>query len=186
MKNFWIENRKYIGKTLLYQFGGAFFGIMLLTATQAIKNAEWLPQVASYIAILFYLYLIYTLIWDKGGQDRIKYDGGRMNKNLKTGFLISLAANIPNIILAIIIIISYQFKSATVAATIHTVSKGIAILWEGMYTGLVLTYSPNNPIIFALMIIPSLLVSTAAYLMGFNNKKVFGNLFDKKKSEVTK
>ena len=181
MKVFWADNGKTIGKTLLNQFGSAFLGIMLFMASTALSQVVWLPFVATIIATGFYVYLIYNVMWDKGGQDRIKVDGGRGEKNLLKGLWISLIANIPNIILAILITVSNFNKSTDmVAGTVYTISKGIAIVWEGMYTGAVMVYSPHNPIIFWLMIIPALVASTFGYIMGYNNKRIFGKLFVKK------
>ena len=111
MKVFWADNGKTIGKTLLNQFGSAFLGIMLFMASTALSQVVWLPFVATIIATGFYVYLIYNVMWDKGGQDRIKVDGGRDEKNLLKGLWISLIANIPNIILAILITVSNFNKS---------------------------------------------------------------------------
>ena len=184
MKAFWSENGRTIGKCLLNQFGSAFFGIMLFTAASAVKSVEWLVVLASVISILFYMYLLYNLLWDRGGQDRIKSDGGRADKNLYKGLLISLIANIPNFILAIIIMITYPMGSTNeAAATVCVVAKTIALLWEGMYNGIVQYFSPYNPIIYLLMILPAIIVCTVAYIMGFSNKRIFGNLFVKKKKE---
>ena len=181
MKAFWADNGKSVGKTLLNQFGSAFLGIMLFMASTAISQVEWLPFLASVIATGFYVYLIYNVMWDKGGQDRIKVDGGRGKKEILKGLWISLVANIPNFILAILIIATNSnARTETVAGTIYAISKGIAIVWEGMYTGAVMVYSPRNPIIFLLMIIPALAASTFGYFMGYNNRRIFGKLFVKK------
>lgn len=184
MKAFWADNGKTVGKTLLNQFGSAFLGIMLFMASTALSKVVWLPFIASVIATGFYVYLIYNVMWDKGGQDRIKVDGGRAEKNILKGLWISLVANIPNIILAIVITVTnFSARTNTVSGTIYTIAKAIAIVWEGMYTGAVMVYSPNNPIIFSLMIIPALMASTFGYYMGYNNKRIFGKLFVKKEKK---
>lgn len=176
MKEFWMDNSKIIGKSLLNQFGAAFFGIMLFFAAYSLKHIIWLPLLASVIAIVFYLYLIYENMWEIGGQDRIKFDGGRAAKTPWKGLLISLMANLPNIILAVIINVSELliFSTTGFAGKINTIGRAIALLWEGMYMGVIKTYSPHNPIIYILIIFPAIFVSALAYYLGFSNIRIFG------------
>ena len=95
MKDFWSENSKIIGKIILNQFGATFLGIMVVTAASSAQSQKaWLMLFASVFASLFYLFLVYNVIWEKGGQDRIKIDGGRAARKPLKGLMISLVANI--------------------------------------------------------------------------------------------
>ncbi|MBE6626847.1 MAG: hypothetical protein E7628_06690 [Ruminococcaceae bacterium] len=183
MRDFWSENSKTIGKNLLNQFGGAFFGIMLFFAAYALRKFDTLPFISSIISVTFYLYLLYLVMWERGGQDRIKYDGGRAEKKPLTGLWISLLSNVPNLILAALILISEPFikGSPNIAGGINTVSRAIAILWEGMYMGVIRTFAPHNPLIYLLMVFPAVFVGAYAYLVGFNNRRLFGLAEVKKK-----
>lgn len=174
MKDFWSENSKIIGKLILNQFGATFLGIMVITAASAAQSQKiWLMLFATIFASLFYLFLIYNVIWEKGGQDRIRIDGGRAPRKPLKGLWISLAANIPNFILALLVIISNPFKgSAEWAATLNVISRALCLLWEGMYAGLVSCFSPHNPIIHLLYIFPAIFVTTFGYLLGLNNKRI--------------
>ncbi|MBR4204468.1 MAG: hypothetical protein IKQ92_03230 [Clostridia bacterium] len=177
IKDFWSENGKTIGKLLLYQFGMTFFGIMLWGATAAAQSQRiWLMLFASGFSTLFYLYLIYSVLWERGGQDRIRVDGGRAEKKPLKGFFIILAANIPNILIALIILVSQPFRGTSQSPqwgyTVNVVGRSLALLWEAMYAGVVATFSPKNPIIHVLDILPALFVGTAAYLLGLNNKRL--------------
>ena len=176
MREFWSDNSKTIGKNLLNQFGGAFFGIMLFFAAFALRKIDILPFISSIISVAFYLSLLYLVMWERGGQDRIKYDGGRAAKKPLKGLWISLASNIPNLILAALILISEPFiaSSPEFAGGVNTVSRAIAILWEGMYMGVIRTFAPHNPLIYLLMVFPAVFVGTYAYLVGFNNRRLLG------------
>ncbi len=184
IKDFWSENGKTIGKLLLYQFGMTFFGIMLWGATAAAQSQRiWLMLFASGFSTLFYLYLIYSVLWERGGQDRIRVDGGRAEKKPIKGFFIILAANIPNILIALIILVSQPFKATqSWALTLNVAGRSFALLWEAMYAGVVSVFSPHNPIIHVLDILPALFVGTAAYLLGLNNKRLV-RLFELKQPE---
>lgn len=174
MKDFWSENSKIIGKIILNQFGATFLGIMVITAAQSAQGQKaWLMLFASAFASLFYLFLIYNVIWEKGGQDRIRVDGGRAVRKPLKGLIISLFANIPNFILAFIVLISNPFKgSYEWAATLNVIGRAICLLWEGMYAGFVSYFSPHNPLIHLLYIFPAIAVTTFGYLLGLNNKRI--------------
>ncbi|MBQ2277002.1 MAG: hypothetical protein II333_00410, partial [Clostridia bacterium] len=86
MKEFWSENSKIISKMLLNQFGAAFMGFLI---TASASRTPWLMLLASCFAVLFYLFLLYNVIWEQGGQDRIRVDGGRAKYRPLTGVWVS-------------------------------------------------------------------------------------------------
>lgn len=180
MKDFWFENKKIIVKLMLQQFGAAFFALAMILAA-ASANTSILELLASGVAIVLYLYLLYSIMWEKGGQDRIKIDGGRAPRVPLKGLYISLAANIPNIIIALLVIISNPFKyTHEWAGNLNVVGRSAGILWEAMYDGLIMNFAPKNPIAYVLIILPALVVCEAGYLIGMNNKKILGFLRKKK------
>lgn len=187
MKDFWSENSKIIGKIILNQFGSTFLGIMVITAASSAQSQKaWLMLFASAFASLFYLFLIYNVIWEKGGQDRIRIDGGRAVKKPLKGLMISLVANIPNFILALIVIISNPLKATHEwAATLNVAGRAICLLWEGMYQGFVSYFSPHNPLIHLLYIFPAIAVTTFGYLLGLNNKRIL-SVFELKQPKQPK
>lgn len=175
MKEFWSENSKIIGKIILNQFGATFLGIMVITAASAAQSQKaWLMLFASCFSSLFYLFLIYNVIWERGGQDRIKIDGGRAVRKPLTGLWISLVANIPNFIFAALVIISQPFKEsgASWGVTMNVIGRSLCLLWEGMYAGIVSYFSPHNPIIHLLYIFPAIFVTTVGYILGLNNRRI--------------
>jgi len=175
LKEFWNENRKIIGKLILNQFGATFLGIMVVTAASAARDQRaWLMLFASCFASIFYLFLIYNVIWERGGQDRIKIDGGRAHRKPLTGLWIGIAANIPNFILALLVLISDPFKGpeAPWAVTMNVTGRALCLLWEGMYAGFVSYFSPHNPIIHLLYVFPAIFVCTFGYLLGLSNARI--------------
>ncbi len=184
MKDFWKENGAYIGKMTLNQFGAAFFGIMLVLAAAAAQSMRTRLTLAfSAFATFFYLFLIYTVLWEKGGQDRIRVDSGRQKRSPLKGFLIALCANIPNIVLGVVdiatCVIGRMGAPNPAAGTVNTVARAVVLLWEGMYAGFVSyahTIAPNHPYLLSLtrlfIVIPALLVGGAAYWLGLNNKRL--------------
>jgi len=173
-KEFWTENKKIIGKLILNQFGATFLGIMVITAASAAKDQRaWLMLFASCFAALFYLFLIYNVIWERGGQDRIKIDGGRAHRKPLTGLWISLCANIPNFVFAVMVLVSNPFKDTMEwAVAMNVTGRALCLLWEGMYAGFVSYFSPHNPVIHLLYIFPAIAVTTFGYLLGLSNRRL--------------
>lgn len=174
MKEFWSENSKIISKLLLNQFGATFLGLMVVAAASAAQGQKaWLMLFASCFAAFFYLFLVYAVVWERGGHDRIKVDGGRAVPKPWSGLWISLVANIPNFILAAVVLISDPFKASFEwAGNMNVIGRALCLLWEGMYAGIVSYFSPNNPLIHLLYIIPGILVGTFGYLLGLNNMRL--------------
>jgi len=174
MKEFWSENSKIISKLILNQFGATFLGLMVIAAASAAQGQRaWLMLFASCFAAFFYLFLVYAVVWERGGRDRIKVDGGRAVPKPWTGLWVSLIANIPNFILAVLVLISDPFKASFEwAGNMNLISRALCLLWEGMYAGFVSYFSPNNPLIHLLYVLPAVAVSTFGYLLGFHNLRL--------------
>ena len=102
MKIFFKEHSYDMLKMFLNQFATAIFGFSLAVAAGKAEN-DSLRNVTSVAAILFYLFLLYTMTWEIGFGDRVSVlHGTRRNMPYK-GALISLCANGINILFAVFI-----------------------------------------------------------------------------------
>jgi hypothetical protein len=179
MFTFIKENSYLIVKMMLNQFGTAVFGLMLAMAT---SSNETLLLITSLFSVIFYLFLLHTIMWEEGAKRKIKADAGRAHYNPLTGLYLSICSNVPNIILAILILVGYIFGSMDGsfqmewAGNMYTVACTIARLWEAMYLGLIQLFSPQNPIGFTLIVLPSLFTCTASYYLGLREFQL-KNLF---------
>lgn len=191
MKAF-LNNYSYSAiKMFVNQFAISIFGAMLSMATTAVDN-NTISVVASVAAILFYLFLIYTMTWDIGAKDRISVDIGKKKKNIHTGVLVALIANIPNMLIAIVYSIGYPFMGVHMwAGNMCTVVRVLSILLQGMYFGVTTSINVGGqtlnfyPITYVIIMIPSLLTCWAAYSLGFKNKKLT-TLFNYEETENNK
>ncbi len=176
MREFWSENGKIVKKLILNQFGAAVMGLMI---TAAAASNPSLKLFASLFAIAFYLVLLYMVVWEHGGQDRIRVDGGRAAYKPFTGLKISLIANIPNILFAVLILIGWFFGrkdgpfAMEWAGNLYFICNMLGRIWHGMYIGLIQTFSPNNPIAHLLVVLPALFICTLGYWLGLTNRRIF-------------
>lgn len=182
MISFLKENSYVIVKMILNQFGMTVFGLMLAMAT---SSNETLLLITGVFSVIFYMFLLYTIMWEEGAKYKIRVDGGRAPYKPLNGLYMSLCANIPNILLAVLILIGYLFGSKNGmfamewAGNLYTVTKLIAGLWEAMYLGLIRLFSPYNPIAYLLVIFPAVFVCTLSYYLGIREFR-FLNLFQLK------
>jgi len=179
------DNSKIITKLILNQVGAAILGITLTSAAAQSNTLFWALSVVSTI---FYMILLYNAIWEEGGKERIRIDGGRAEMKPLRGLWVSLIANIPNFVLFLFILVGRIFGTKSGfgfkwAGALYGIGHGIATFYEGMYAGLVNTFSPYNPIGYLLIIIPAVLVCTVGYAIGVNNIRIFDIITGKNKKK---
>ena len=177
MKAFFKERSYDMVKMFLNQFATAIFGFVLVLAAGKAKSPT-LRNITSVFAILFYLFLLYTMTWEIGFRDKIPIEKGRKPYRPLTGFLISLFANIPNFILAVFIMIA-SLANVPVFSKIGGICVSIAVIIEGMFTGLLANRINDIPLnsywfMFFLITLPSMLVCGVAYILGVKDKKFTG------------
>ena len=187
MNGFFHKYSYNIVKNLVNQFAISLFGAMLSMVTTAAGNTGFAISV-SIFAIVFYLFLVYTTTWEIGAKDRVSVDVGKMDYKPHTGLLIALVSNIPNFFIATMYFVSSLFPDTSkVAGTINFLSGIFSMIFQGMYTGLLMSIrvSETDFLInmwwaFFLIIIPGLVTSWIAYYTGFKNFRILAQFFDKK------
>ncbi len=176
------ENSYSMVKVFLTQIVMSFFGTMLAIAT--LRNASLLLW-SSIFAVVFGLAITYTICWDIGAADKIKIDGGRMRRFNEKGIFIGIGANVPNLILALLMGIGVLIDSEG-SQVMSLVCNAIARLMNGAFLGIIKTL--ENLLIsglpessgtmahiwwwFIIMTLPSIDVCAFSYLMGSNNLRI--------------
>jgi len=102
------ENSYDIVKLYINQIGITIFALVLYTAGDMFGDDALklkIKIILSVFSSLFYLALIYTATWDFGAKDRIKIDSSKLAHFEAKGFVMSLVANVPNLIFALVCVI---------------------------------------------------------------------------------
>ena len=178
MLKFLKENADNVVKLLVNQIAMTIFGLLLSAATFSNKT---LLLVTGILSILFYMYLLYTSAWDIVSGDKIRIDGGRMEKMPLKGLYLAIIANAVNIILSLVVIICYylgEYLLLQWAANTTAIAYNILWLLNGMYIS-VLSFANAVPLKFYLMlasVIPALITCAIAYTAGTKNFRIFGFL----------
>jgi hypothetical protein len=186
MKKFFHDYSYNIVKMFVNQFAISIFGVSLTFATTSAHGEstgfDTLTFIVSLFAVLFYLFLIYTLAWEVGAKDKISVDVGKKPYRPHLGILLSLMANIPNIFAAVLYLIATLIGSENMMFIVRL----IATLIQGMYFGIITavglsiggTYVQLNALwpTFFIMVIPAMLTSWLAYYLGHKNIRLFAFL----------
>jgi hypothetical protein len=175
MKGFFQKHSYSMIKMFLNQFATAIFGFVLVLAAGYAKNVA-LRNITGVCAIVFYLFLLYTMTWDIGFADRVSVMSGKQKRNSWTGVLISLCANIPNYVFAFFIMLGSLLHLEAISSIV-AFCTGAALILEGMYTGLLANSIGGVALnsywfMYFLITLPALITCGIAYLAGLHDKKM--------------
>ena len=171
MKNFLTRYSYDSVRMLLDQVVISIFGFALAMTSVQIKS-DGLLAASSVGSILFYLILIYNVAWRVGQQDRKSHSSYGETHHPLTGVAVSLLANSINFLVAIVIAIATFSGAAGVAS----LGRGIALLGQGMYQGILASITVDGQYlnaywwVYFLLPIPSMLVSFDGYTMGARDR----------------
>lgn len=172
MKKFFATHSYNMVKMFLNQFAIAIFGFTLVLATQKAGNLL-LRNLTSVFAVAFYLFLIYTMTWEIGYKDRISVELGKRKAQPWTGVILSLCANLPNLFLALLMLIT-QLGGLESMKNLVTLANGFL---NGMYMGLLantvggVTLS-SHWFVFVITPIPAIVAAGLAYAMGLKDLRL--------------
>ncbi|MCI8589405.1 MAG: hypothetical protein HFE77_01660 [Clostridiales bacterium] len=174
MLTFLKNHVSMITKLMINQLGMAIFGFIVTFAAESFARTHTgniVPAllIASGFSILFYLFLLAYAANEEGVKDKIRIEAGRMKKDASLGIKWGLAAGVINLLFALIIIVTYyiwMYNKIEMAQTIYAICYTIAKIIQAPYIGVMQVFSPNNPIIFALVPLPGILATGFGYWLG--------------------
>lgn len=182
MKEFFKKYSYIIIKLFVNQIAIALFGVGLAFVSAYAQNDK-LRVATSIGAIIFYLFLLYVHMWETGAKDGISAEAHHTSRGLWRGFAMSAMANIPNLFLALLITVA---SLAKLSGGLGQVATAIALLMEGMYFG-VLSVPVGGVVLstkvisYFAIVLPAVLVSGLAYIIGSYNLHVTNILIPKNK-----
>ena len=177
MKNFMSRYSYESVHLFLNQVAIGLFGITLSLAAGMADN-DALRTVTSIFSIVFFLFLQYIAMWRVGANDRLSADLGKLEKDYSVPVKMWLLSNSLNFLLALLISLAIWFEGADPLGSIGGVATAIKLIIEGMYTGVLAIKVAGEPLnsfwfMHFVTTLPALAVIFTAYLLGFNNVKLF-------------
>ncbi len=183
MKNFFSKYSYAMVKMFVTQFAIGLFGAVLSFAVSSFSGNDsttlsgtekTLLIAVSAFSILFYLFLTYTTIWEIGAKDKISADVGKLKIKPWLGIIISLFANLPNLIVAVIYSVCWFVSHGAegTATNIAAFMKIIVLFIDGMYYGLLAAVGVGSELLINqwwslfLIILPAIFVCGVGYFLG--------------------
>jgi hypothetical protein len=156
-------------KLFVSQMAISLFGLVLAIACA--KLGKSMQIVTSVGAVVFYLFLIYTSMWEIGSKDKFGIDYGKFEANSLTGLYIGLIANLLNILLAVLVTLGLTLGNGGLLSKLGALCGTIAIFIEGMYSGILSVHIGGAPlnsfwISYFIITIPAIATSAFAYYAG--------------------
>ena len=156
-------------KLFVSQMAISLFGLVLAIACA--KLGKPMQITTSVGAVVFYLFLIYTSMWEIGSKDKFGIDYGKFEAKPLTGLYIGLVANSPNILLAVIVTLGLTLGDGGVLSKLGAFCGTVAIFIEGMYSGILSIHIGDVPlnsfwISYFIITIPAIAASALAYYAG--------------------
>ena len=182
--NFIKKNSYNVVKLMINQFGMMVFALVLSFATAGMQGgiSDKMVLLASIFSTGFYMVLIYYMVWELGAQDIIRVEAKRQKYDALYGLKLGLLANLPNFIVAMCGLVGYLFGHAFSDADwgigmlgiSYTLSRFIQAPYLGIVNKLLSVFGLYESylaraLIYFVTTIPSLVVTTFAYILGCKN-----------------
>lgn len=172
MIDFIKKNYRFALKLFANQVGMTIFGLMVIIATKMLSQKignDVIYHCAGVLSILMYVYLIYTAVWEKGSEDKIRIDSGKIKENKLYGLYVSLLANSINLIMGIIIAVCALLQNTAFFASLGNTCIIINSYINGMY--LTVINLIKSPYTHLLITLPAIIVSTLSYISGIKGQR---------------
>ncbi len=172
--NFFKKNSYNIVKLFINQLAISIFGNVLAISC-GMAGYDTLKLITSIFAVLFYVFLNYSALWEIGYKQIASIEAGRTPRRPLTGLYMALWASVPNFLLAAGVMLGNLFKDIKFFSTLGGIMGMLAIWIEGMYTGILSFIKiggvPANAmwLSYFIITIPGLLAGFLGYYFGIGN-----------------
>lgn len=185
MKDFFKRYSYTAFKLFLNQFAIALFGLGLAFACAGAGKDDLLLA-TSIGAVVFYLFLQYTVMWEVGAKDGISATAKGTSRGLWRGFAIGGLANSLNLLCALFILPRAFAAAGTAMYRVGGAFQFIARMVQGMYMGIMTRPFHGAQLhdfawVYFVIIVPAILVCGVAYIIGNYNLHATNILIPKNK-----
>ena len=185
MKDFFKRYSYTAVKLFLNQFAIALFGVGLAFACAG-AGKDTLLLASSIGAVIFYLFLQYTVMWEVGAKDGISATARGTSRGLWRGFAVGGLANSLNLLCALFVLPRAFAAAGTVLYRIGGGFQFIARMLQGMYMGIMTRPFHGAQLhdfawVYFVITLPAILLCGIAYIIGSYNLHATNILIPKNK-----
>lgn len=188
------NNGSYIIKLLINHFVSGIYSLILFAVFTVAFGGKY-QFLSSVIAVPFYLYLVYSFMWEAGAKRAV---GIYSDMNKKTdGFLVTIVGSAPYYLTTVLCaVLSFfttnpEFPERTVDVAYNTLFFVNVFFTQCMYSGAFASIFGSIPnvsaLLYLLSIVPGILVGGIAYNFGlksFRLRTIFGIKYSEEKEKI--
>ena len=190
------ENSYDIVRLYINQLGITIFSMFLYTAVAQVDDSDLfltLRVLVSVFSTVFYLVLVYNVMWDIGAKDKIRIESDKMTPQPLKGAVMSLYANVPNFLLALVCVVLmsvYMLSDAGGAYSAFVIMFTVLRYHSSMYMGIIQGVTPAAPgadtnivdladclmesALFLIIPLVSVALTHLSYYLGTKEIRIFG------------
>jgi hypothetical protein len=188
------SNASYVLKLFINHFVSGVYSLVLFMVFTVAFGGEYL-LFGSLISILFYLYLVYSFMWEAGSKRAVGFNAEKI-KITDGAIIISVASSPFYFTTLMSFVLSFfttgaEFAEKTVDVLYNVFFYINVFLSQSMYSGLfadVFDGIPNTPsYMYLLSVLPGVIVASLAYYMGSKNfrlRSLIGIKFNEEKEKI--
>ncbi|MBE6700781.1 MAG: hypothetical protein E7582_02690 [Ruminococcaceae bacterium] len=188
------SNMSYVLKIFINHFVSAIYSLILFMVFSVALGGK-LVILGSIISIAFYLFLIYSFMWEAGAKRAVGYNLRKIK--IFDGTLIMLVGGLPFYLTTVFSCILWFFKTDSTFAelTVDVVYRVLfyvnvffsQCMYSGLFTSIFGSIPDVLPFFYLFSLIPGILVGTLAYFFGsksFRLRTIFGIKYNEEKEKI--
>lgn len=188
------NNASYIVKLFINHFVSGVYSLVLYIVLSVAFQGKYIIA-GSILSILFYLYLVYSFMWEAGAKRAVGFND-RAVRITDGAVIISVASSVFYLSTIMAFVLSFfttnvDFAEKTVDVLYNVLFYVNVFFSQSMYSGLfseIFDGIPNvAPVWYLISLLPGLLTASLAYYMGSKNfriRTIFGIRYDEEKEKI--
>lgn len=188
------SNMSYVIKLLINHFVSGIYSLILFVVFTIAFDGRY-QYVSSIISVLFYLYLIYSFMWEAGSKRAVGFHSCAIKKT--DGFLVMIVGSLPYYLTTVFCALfslfttNSEFAERTIDVIYRVLFYINVFFTQCMYSGF-FAYAfesvPDvSPFLYLASLLPGLIVGGCAYILGskhFRIRTLLGIKYNEEKEKI--
>ena len=188
------SNASYVIKLLINHFVSGIYSLILFVVFTIAFDRRY-QYVASVISVLFYLYLVYSFMWEAGSKRAVGSHSCGIKKT--DGFLVMIVGSLPYYLSTVLCALfslfttNSEFAERTVDVIYRVLFYINVFFTQCMYSGFFASVFKSiptvSPFLYLASLLPGLLVGGFAYILGSENfriRSLIGIKYNEEKEKI--
>ena len=188
------NNASCIVKLLINHFVSGIYSLILFVVFTVAFNGDY-QLIGSLIAVLFYLFLVYSFMWEAGSKRSVGAYADKLR--VTDGLVVMTVGSLPYYLITILCAVlsffasSSEFAERTVDVVYRVLFYTNVFFTQSMYSGIFSTIfasvSDVSAFWYLLSLLPGLIVGTIAYAWGYKSfrlRTLFGIKYNEEKEKI--